>query len=223
MNCTVVYVGNILTNDAVSMDTPTPASATKEVATPPNSASSVTRAANPSRLSASAASAHGSRGGDTEQSLAIAPHDREAVETQHPAKTNDSVPESSLRNKEQGFRKRGESSKHKATDMHRHRWEEEYNPERPSDDHASQRRSLAGHGILQAVRRGARTERIDACAWDTAPSMMISYFTVDAACAPNVKMTSHASDAFELGWNEPCGVIEGDGEYPIKFIDCDMF
>lgn len=223
MNCAVVYISDVPANDAVFMNPTTPASATKEVATPPNSASSVTRAANPSRLSASASSAHGGRGGDAEQSLAIAPHDREAVETQHPAKTSDPMSESSLRNKEQGFRKRWESNKHKATKRHGHRWEEEYSSERSSGDHSSQKRSLAGYGILQAVRRGARTERIDACAWDTAPSMMVSYFTVDAACAPNAKMTSRASDAFEIGWNEPCGVVEGDGEYPIKFIDCDMF
>jgi len=59
-----------------------------------------------------------------------------------------------------------------------------------------------------------------ACDWDTAPSMAVSYYTVDAACRPNAKLIYDGSDKFEIGWAVPCGNVEGDGMYPIKMLDC---
>jgi hypothetical protein len=88
---------------------------------------------------------------------------------------------------------------------------------------SSQKRTLVERKAVRMARRDALKKRADACAWDSAPSMVVSYYTVDAACAPNAKMNVPESDTFEIGWNEPCGVVEGDGEYPIKDMDCNMF
>ncbi|KAJ4310746.1 hypothetical protein N0V94_008295 [Neodidymelliopsis sp. IMI 364377] len=85
------------------------------------------------------------------------------------------------------------------------------------------KRELTERKALRMTRRDAFKKRADACAWDSAPSMVVSYYTVDAACAPNAKMNVPESDTFEIGWVEPCGVVEGDGEYPIKDMDCNMF
>lgn len=87
----------------------------------------------------------------------------------------------------------------------------------PEQREPTERKALRMH------RRDAYKKRADACAWDSAPSMVVSYYTVDAACAPNAKMNVPESDTFEIGWMEPCGVVEGDGEYPIKDMDCNMF
>lgn len=63
----------------------------------------------------------------------------------------------------------------------------------------------------------------NACVWESAPSMEVSYYTVDALCAPNAKQNTRESEHFEIGWNEPCGVVSGDGAYPIRAIECAMF
>ncbi|KAF1927093.1 lytic polysaccharide monooxygenase [Didymella exigua CBS 183.55] len=88
---------------------------------------------------------------------------------------------------------------------------------------SNQKRALVERKAVRIVRRDAIKKRADACAWNSAPSMVVSYYTVDAACAPNAKMNVPESDTFEIGWSEPCGVVEGDGEYPIKEMDCNMF
>ncbi|KAL1643387.1 hypothetical protein SLS61_009309 [Didymella pomorum] len=88
---------------------------------------------------------------------------------------------------------------------------------------SSQKRALVERKAVRMVRRDAFKKRTDGCAWDSAPSMVVSYYTVDAKCAPNAKMNVPESDTFEIGWSEPCGVVEGDGEYPVKEMDCSMF
>ncbi|KAF1364607.1 hypothetical protein EJ07DRAFT_99669 [Lizonia empirigonia] len=88
---------------------------------------------------------------------------------------------------------------------------------------STQKRGLVERKALRMARRDALKKRTDACAWNSAPSMVVSYYTVDAKCAPNAKMNVPESDTFEIGWMEPCGVVEGDGEYPIKEMDCNMF
>ncbi|KAL5117943.1 hypothetical protein ACEQ8H_004088 [Pleosporales sp. CAS-2024a] len=77
----------------------------------------------------------------------------------------------------------------------------------------------------QALRmhRRALYKRIDACDWASAPPMQVSYYTIDAKCAPNAKKHTPDSDTFELGWDVSCGVVEGDGQYQIKTMECDMF
>jgi hypothetical protein len=77
----------------------------------------------------------------------------------------------------------------------------------------------------KALRMHRRTlyKRVDACDWASAPAMEVSYFTSDASCAPNAKMLMPESDEFELGWDVSCGVVEGDGEYKIKMMDCHMY
>lgn len=88
---------------------------------------------------------------------------------------------------------------------------------------STQKRALVERKAVRMVRRDALKKRAEACAWDSAPSMVVSYYTVDAACAPNAKMNVPESDTFEIGWNEPCGVVEGDGEFPVQEMDCNMF
>lgn len=88
---------------------------------------------------------------------------------------------------------------------------------------SAQKRAEVERKAVRMVRRDAIKKRAEACAWDSAPSMVVSYYTVDAACAPNAKMNVPESDTFEIGWSEPCGVVEGDGQYPIKEMDCNMF
>jgi hypothetical protein len=77
----------------------------------------------------------------------------------------------------------------------------------------------------QALRMHRRTlyKRVDACDWATAPAMEVSYYTIDAKCAPNAKNLMPDSDTFELGWDVKCGVVQGDGEYKIKMMDCNMY
>jgi hypothetical protein len=77
----------------------------------------------------------------------------------------------------------------------------------------------------KALRMHRRTlyKRVDACDWKSAPAMEVSYFTEDASCAPNAKMLTPESDDFELGWDVSCGVVEGDGEYKIKMMECNMY
>lgn len=77
----------------------------------------------------------------------------------------------------------------------------------------------------KALRMHRRTlyKRIDACDWASAPAMEMSYYTIDAKCAPNAKANTPESDDFELGWDVSCGVDKGDGEYKIKMMDCNMF
>jgi hypothetical protein len=59
------------------------------------------------------------------------------------------------------------------------------------------------------------------CDWASAPRMITSYYTTDADCAANAKSNNVDSDNFEIGWSDACGVVAGDGEYPIKDINCD--
>jgi hypothetical protein len=66
----------------------------------------------------------------------------------------------------------------------------------------------------------SRRKRTDTCIWESAPQMETSYYTTDAMCMPNAKLIKSASDIFEVGWDVSCGVVEGDGEYPIEVIDC---
>ncbi|KAF1914618.1 hypothetical protein BDU57DRAFT_519714 [Ampelomyces quisqualis] len=77
----------------------------------------------------------------------------------------------------------------------------------------------------KALRMHRRTlyKRVDACDWASAPAMEVSYFTSDAKCAPNAKMLTPQSDNFELGWDVSCGVVQGDGQYEIKMMDCHMY
>lgn len=77
----------------------------------------------------------------------------------------------------------------------------------------------------KALRMHRRTlyKRIDACDWNSAPAMEVSYYTSDAKCAPNAKILTPESDNFELGWDVSCGVVEGDGEYKIKMMECNMY
>jgi hypothetical protein len=77
----------------------------------------------------------------------------------------------------------------------------------------------------KALRIHRRTlyKRVDACDWNSAPAMEVSYYTPDAKCAPNAKQNTPESDEFELGWDVSCGVVDGDGEYNIKMMRCDMF
>jgi hypothetical protein len=84
-------------------------------------------------------------------------------------------------------------------------------------------RNVAERKALRKHRREAFGKRASACDWNSAPLMMVSYYTSDAECAPNAKINTPESDTFEIGWEEPCGVVEGDGEYPIKPMDCNMF
>jgi hypothetical protein len=77
----------------------------------------------------------------------------------------------------------------------------------------------------KALRLHRRTfyKRTDACDWNTAPSMETSYYTIDANCAAGAKDRMPESDKFELGWDVPCGVVEGESEYEIRTMTCDMF
>jgi hypothetical protein len=77
----------------------------------------------------------------------------------------------------------------------------------------------------KALRLHRRTfyKRVDACDWKSAPAMETSYFTIDAACAPNAKANMPESDDFELGWDVSCGIVEGTSEYTIKTMSCDMY
>jgi hypothetical protein len=59
------------------------------------------------------------------------------------------------------------------------------------------------------------------CDWASTPTMTVSYYTVDAKCAANAKLNNADSDSFEIGWTDACGVVVGDGEYPIRGIKCD--
>jgi hypothetical protein len=87
--------------------------------------------------------------------------------------------------------------------------------------------SSEGRAVIEkkALRMHRRTQykRVNACDWLSAPAMEVSYFTSDASCAPNAKMLKPESDDFELGWDVGCGIIEGDGEYKIKMMDCSMY
>ncbi|KAF2024842.1 hypothetical protein EK21DRAFT_77794 [Setomelanomma holmii] len=61
---------------------------------------------------------------------------------------------------------------------------------------------------------------VEICDWNSAPTMKTSYYTADARCAANAKTNKPESDDFEVGWSDACGIVEGDGQYPIKDIDC---
>ncbi|OAL56147.1 hypothetical protein IQ07DRAFT_498232 [Pyrenochaeta sp. DS3sAY3a] len=60
----------------------------------------------------------------------------------------------------------------------------------------------------------------EACSWDSAPEMVTSYFTVDARCRPGAKLSNPTSNTFEFGWEMACGIVNGDGAYPIEIIKC---
>jgi len=77
----------------------------------------------------------------------------------------------------------------------------------------------------KALRMHRRTfyKRVDACDWNSAPAMEVSYYTPDANCAPGAKDRMPESDTFELGWDVNCGVVEGQSEYEIKMMSCDMY
>ncbi|EMD94762.1 hypothetical protein COCC4DRAFT_176644 [Bipolaris maydis ATCC 48331] len=77
----------------------------------------------------------------------------------------------------------------------------------------------------KALRLHRRTfyKRTDACDWNSAPAMETSYYTIDAHCAAGAKDRMPESDKFELGWDVSCGVVEGESEYEIKTMTCDMY
>ncbi|KAI8932715.1 hypothetical protein NX059_010207 [Plenodomus lindquistii] len=89
-------------------------------------------------------------------------------------------------------------------------------------DSASSKRSEVEHKARRLHRR-TLYKRVDACDWNTAPTMETSYYTVDAKCAPNAKMNMPESDAFELKWDVSCGVVEGTSEYPLETMNCNMY
>jgi hypothetical protein len=62
--------------------------------------------------------------------------------------------------------------------------------------------------------------QIDACEWESAPDMQTSYFADGARCMANAKLWNSTSDAFEYGWDVPCGMIAGDSGYPIRTVSC---
>lgn len=82
-----------------------------------------------------------------------------------------------------------------------------------SPDNAVQRKALRLH-------RRTFYKRVDACSWDSAPAMEVSYYTIDAKCAPNAKQDTPESDTFEIKWDVSCGVVEADNEYPLKTMVC---
>jgi hypothetical protein len=73
------------------------------------------------------------------------------------------------------------------------------------------------------MHRRTLYKRVDSCDWASAPAMEVSYYTSDAKCAPNAKTLMPESDTFELGWDVSCGVVNGDGEYKIKMMQCNMY
>ncbi|KAH8728204.1 hypothetical protein GQ44DRAFT_609929 [Phaeosphaeriaceae sp. PMI808] len=91
-----------------------------------------------------------------------------------------------------------------------------------SDDSSAEKRAAVEKKALRMHRR-TLYKRVDACNWASAPAMETSYYTADAKCAPNAKINTPSSDTFEIGWNVNCGVVQGDGEYTIKMMECDMF
>jgi hypothetical protein len=91
-----------------------------------------------------------------------------------------------------------------------------------SDDSSSEKRAAIEKKALRMHRR-TLYKRVDACDWASAPAMEVSYYTSDAKCAPNAKVNMPESDSFELGWDVNCGVVEGDGEYNIKMMECNMY
>ncbi|KAH7071678.1 hypothetical protein FB567DRAFT_208956 [Paraphoma chrysanthemicola] len=91
-----------------------------------------------------------------------------------------------------------------------------------SSDSSAEKRAAIEKKALRMHRRNL-SKRVDACDWASAPAMEVSYYTSDAKCAPNAKVNMPQSDSFELGWNVNCGVVEGDGEYNIKMMECGMY
>jgi hypothetical protein len=77
------------------------------------------------------------------------------------------------------------------------------------------RKTLPRHSILLKKRA------TQVCDWASAPIMRTSYYTTDAICAADAKVKKVESDSFEISWRDACGVVEGDGEYPIKDMKCD--
>jgi hypothetical protein len=80
---------------------------------------------------------------------------------------------------------------------------------------AEKREAPPHHGILLKKRA------TQACDWASAPTMRTSYYTTDAVCAADAKKKNVESDIFEIGWSDACGVVKGDGEFPIEDIKCD--
>jgi hypothetical protein len=91
-----------------------------------------------------------------------------------------------------------------------------------SEDTSTEQRAAIEKKALRMHRR-TLYKRTDACDWATAPAMEVSYYTEDAKCAPNAKLRMPESDDFELSWNVNCGVVEGDGEYKLREMDCGMY
>jgi hypothetical protein len=91
-----------------------------------------------------------------------------------------------------------------------------------SSDSSAEKRAAIEKKALRMHRR-TLYKRVDACDWATAPAMEVSYFTSDAKCAPNAKTLTPESDNFEIGWDVSCGVVQSDGEYNIKMMDCNMY
>ncbi|KAH5617495.1 hypothetical protein HBI23_255590 [Parastagonospora nodorum] len=47
-----------------------------------------------------------------------------------------------------------------------------------------------------------------------------AYFADGARCMAGAKLSNPTSDEFEYGWDVPCGMIAGDGAYPIRTVGC---
>lgn len=93
---------------------------------------------------------------------------------------------------------------------------------RCSCDAPAEKRAALEKKALRMHRRSLY-KRVDSCDWASAPAMEVSYYTEDAKCAPNAKINTPSSDAFEIGWDVSCGVVEGDGTYKIKMMECGMY
>jgi hypothetical protein len=81
-------------------------------------------------------------------------------------------------------------------------------------------RSVEKRRMHQHHNKSQRKRALEGCDWTSAPTMETSYYTTDANCAANAKSSKPESDSFEIGWSNACGVVKGDGEYPIKDIKC---
>jgi hypothetical protein len=96
--------------------------------------------------------------------------------------------------------------------------------------HKHRRKHFKYYYYVRAVKRREtppnrgilpRKRATQTCDSASAPIMSTSYYTIDATCAAEAEMKNVESDNFEIGWSDACGVVEGDGEYPIRDIKCD--
>ena len=102
----------------------------------------------------------------------------------------------------------------------RSRWEHlEHRHSRKSHRYYYVRKAYRDHSPRKHYRKPKRLVS-DTCDWNSAPRMETSYYSTDATCAPNAKLDNPSSDTFEIGWDDACGIVEGDNEYAIQEIEC---